>query len=69
MYLFLTPPAAEILAGHRSWTQKKIGALNLIFAIIAGIPTVIGDGWKTNILSKEPLMNKILKDPKNTNEK
>ena len=67
--LLFIPPAILILSGHRSCTHKTTLALKNLDATIPGIPTVIGDGSKTNILSNEPLMNKILIDPNKTNEK
>jgi hypothetical protein len=40
-----------------SSTQKKIGARLKYFKTMAGIPTIIGPGWNTTILSIGPTKN------------
>ena len=41
----------ETLSGHISKTQRKIGIFFIFLIKIAGIPTVIGDGSNTKMIS------------------
>ena len=52
MNLDLIFPASVTLSGHKSITQKTIGIFFIYFKTIAGIPTVIGEGSWTKIISK-----------------
>ena len=68
--LFFTVLVASKLSGHKSWTQKNIGAFFMYFKTMAGRATVIGEGSKINILSTFPRTRKgASNEAKKKNEK